>query len=194
MEEQRKDLARRVAELQSQKGWTNEQLAYRSGLSVKTISRVLNGHRDSRGATVRALADAFDVPEGELRGVTTIAPATNRDPDQLDRIEAKLDRVLQLFDDTDAEPPEPPKGYIVLDTSAVLAAAEHDPDVVELGRMITAATAYARAEDRPVLEELEQHLEQFVAHGERRRTSPPADADPRPEDQEQRPSARARRR
>ncbi len=70
MEAQQLEVAERVSELQRAKGWTNEKLAYESGLSVKTISRVLNAKHEARGDTIRALAEALEVSEAEIRGAT----------------------------------------------------------------------------------------------------------------------------
>ena len=103
LEEHRKQAGARLTALLAERGWTHEDLAHASGLSVKTISRFANGRHEARGGTVRALAQALKVPEQAITGppppplgLGADAP-TVVDGDQLDRVEAKLDLVLRLL-------------------------------------------------------------------------------------------------
>lgn len=101
VEAQQREIARRVAHLRDAKGWTNEKLAYESGLSVKTISRVVNARHEPRGDTVRALATVFDVSEADIRGPMP-APLglgvsqADGDSELVDKIKLLVERVGTL--------------------------------------------------------------------------------------------------
>ena len=59
---------RRVRELRESRGLTQEQVAERAELDVKTISRVENAQGVPDLDRIFALADALDVPAAELLG------------------------------------------------------------------------------------------------------------------------------
>lgn len=110
MEEHRKRAGLRLVQLREAKGWNQEDLAHESGLSVKTISRFENGRHDGRRSTLRSLASALDVDEAVIVGDPPdplgLAGPNGGDGDQLDRIEAKLDELLDLLRPT-GEPESP---------------------------------------------------------------------------------------
>jgi transcriptional regulator with XRE-family HTH domain len=82
-------LAAVLEQLLAREGWKGEELARRSGLSAKTISRILNGHTtEPKRPTIVALAAAFDVDEAIFTG-----PRPERQQTQLDQIEASLRRI-----------------------------------------------------------------------------------------------------
>jgi transcriptional regulator with XRE-family HTH domain len=60
------ETANRIKELRSRKGWSQEELAERSGLSLRTIQRIENGETEPRGDSLTRLAAAFDVTVDEL--------------------------------------------------------------------------------------------------------------------------------
>lgn len=88
-------IGERIAAARRDRGWTQEDLAYHAGLTVRTISRAENGEREARGLTLRKIASALTVPVGELIGIMAAQPLGP--DDRLDRIEEKLDAVLALL-------------------------------------------------------------------------------------------------
>ncbi len=60
------DIGMRIAELRRQRGLTQEELADRTGLNVRTIQRIEQGEVTPRPSTLRMLSDLF---ECELVGV-----------------------------------------------------------------------------------------------------------------------------
>lgn len=92
VEERHREQGRVVARLREARGWNQETLAHEAKLSVKTISRMENGHHEGRGSTVTAVADALGVP---VETLLALRPAGITDePTQMDRIEQKLDLIL----------------------------------------------------------------------------------------------------
>lgn len=89
MAEHRQQVAERLTDLRRAHQWTVEELAQRAGVSPKTISRLQNAKGDPRRSTVRKIAAALEVDPAEFLGPPPAATAS-----QLDRIEAKLDRLL----------------------------------------------------------------------------------------------------
>lgn len=59
-------IANRIKELRSRKGYSQEELAERSGLSLRTIQRIENGETEPRGDSLTRLAAAFDVTVDDL--------------------------------------------------------------------------------------------------------------------------------
>ena len=55
-----------IQKLRLQRGWSQEQLAHLSGLSVRTIQRIENGHTASI-ESLKSLASVFEVNFSELR-------------------------------------------------------------------------------------------------------------------------------
>lgn len=55
----------RIRALRLERGWSQEQLAERSGLSVRTVQRIENGHAPGRSSSA-ALAQAFGVDVCDL--------------------------------------------------------------------------------------------------------------------------------
>jgi len=65
-----------VQKLRLQRGWSQEQLATVSGLSVRTIQRIERGHSASL-ESMKALASVFEVDLSELKEVEMPVPAAN---------------------------------------------------------------------------------------------------------------------
>jgi len=60
------ELSKRVKELRSRKGLSQEQLAENSGLSLRTIQRIENGETEPRGETLKRLMNALEVAPDDL--------------------------------------------------------------------------------------------------------------------------------
>jgi len=60
------ELARRIKELRNRKGFSQEELAERSGLSLRTIQRIENSETEPMGDSLKRLALAFDVAPDEI--------------------------------------------------------------------------------------------------------------------------------
>ncbi|ABG03558.1 transcriptional regulator, XRE family [Rubrobacter xylanophilus DSM 9941] len=56
----------KLRQLRRQMGWSQHELARRSGVDRATISAIESGKRDPSGSTMRKLADALGVPVAEL--------------------------------------------------------------------------------------------------------------------------------
>lgn len=95
MEEHRKEVALRLTALREARGLTQEELAYAAGVSNKTISRLENGRNEPELDTLRKLAKALDAEVREIQGDPP-APL-GLGVTQLDRVEAKLDAILELL-------------------------------------------------------------------------------------------------
>ncbi|UII21354.1 helix-turn-helix domain-containing protein [Fulvivirga ligni] len=61
-----KELALRIKNLRSRKGFSQEELADKTGLSLRTIQRIENGETEPRGDSLKRLAAAFDVAPDEI--------------------------------------------------------------------------------------------------------------------------------
>lgn len=61
-----KELARRIKILRSRKGFSQEELSERTGLSLRTIQRIENGETEPRGDSLKRLATAFGVSSDEI--------------------------------------------------------------------------------------------------------------------------------
>ncbi|GAO44723.1 helix-turn-helix domain-containing protein [Flavihumibacter petaseus] len=76
------ELSRKIAQIRKQKGLTQEQLADRANLTVRTIQRIESGASAPRAFTLKTLATALEVNFDEL---IDPAPADNQiqtDPDK----------------------------------------------------------------------------------------------------------------
>jgi transcriptional regulator with XRE-family HTH domain len=60
------ELSKRVKELRTRKGLSQEQLAEISGLSLRTIQRIENGETEPRGETLKRLMNALEVAPDDL--------------------------------------------------------------------------------------------------------------------------------
>lgn len=60
------ELSKRVKELRTRKGFSQEQLAEISGLSLRTIQRIENGETEPRGETLKRLMNALEVAPDDL--------------------------------------------------------------------------------------------------------------------------------
>lgn len=61
-----KELAQRIKSLRNRKGFSQEELSEKSGLSLRTIQRIENGETEPRGDSLKRLAFAFDVSSDEI--------------------------------------------------------------------------------------------------------------------------------
>jgi transcriptional regulator with XRE-family HTH domain len=60
------ELAQRIKALRNRKGYSQEELAEKTGLSLRTIQRIENGETEPRGDSLKRLAAAFDVSPDEI--------------------------------------------------------------------------------------------------------------------------------
>ncbi len=65
------ELAKKIKELRTKKGFSQEELANLTNLSLRTIQRIEGGETEPRGDTLKRLANAFDVTPNDL--ITWIA-------------------------------------------------------------------------------------------------------------------------
>lgn len=93
MEEQRKRMGQRVALLREQQHLTQEDLAHKADVSVKTVSRFENGKHEGRADTARKIAAALGVDPSDL--MPPVAPLGLGEPSQIDRLEEKVDILLE---------------------------------------------------------------------------------------------------
>lgn len=61
-----KELANRIKNLRVRKGFSQEELAESTGLSLRTVQRIENGETEPRGDSLRRLALAFEVSPDEI--------------------------------------------------------------------------------------------------------------------------------
>jgi uncharacterized Tic20 family protein len=61
-----KDLAKKVRVLRSRKGYSQEVLSEKTGLSLRTIQRIENGETEPRGDSLKRLAIVFEVSPDEI--------------------------------------------------------------------------------------------------------------------------------
>jgi transcriptional regulator with XRE-family HTH domain len=68
-----------IRELRESKGWTQQELADKTGVSRQTISKLENGHElDPRKSTLLLLAMAFGIdPQELMNGYRTKKEAVN---------------------------------------------------------------------------------------------------------------------
>jgi len=60
------ELAKRIKGLRNRKGFSQEELSEKSGLSLRTIQRIENGGTEPRGNSLKRLAMAFGVSPNEI--------------------------------------------------------------------------------------------------------------------------------
>jgi transcriptional regulator with XRE-family HTH domain len=94
MADYRERMATRILEERKSQSLSREALAHKSGVSYKTIKRIEERKNDGepRAVTIRRLAEGLGIDPTELR------PPVEQEEDQLNRIEQKLDRVLELLE------------------------------------------------------------------------------------------------
>jgi transcriptional regulator with XRE-family HTH domain len=117
-QDQRDQIAMRVRALMQEQGFTNASLAYNAGVAEKTVSRLINGKKDSRYNTIDKVARVFGLEEQELRGPQSAPLALDSGPSQLDRIEQTLNELVERLvgagviaaaeKDTETAPPQGP--------------------------------------------------------------------------------------
>ena len=92
MADAKAELSLRLQYEMDQQSLSRETLALRSGVSQKTIKRLIDEEIDApRPSTIRRLADGLEIPVQRLK----FDPGAR--VDQLERVEEKLDRVLALL-------------------------------------------------------------------------------------------------
>jgi transcriptional regulator with XRE-family HTH domain len=67
-----KELAIKIKDLRNRKGFSQEELSEKSGLSLRTIQRIENGETDPRGDSLKRLSNAFNVNPDDLIDWTVI--------------------------------------------------------------------------------------------------------------------------
>jgi transcriptional regulator with XRE-family HTH domain len=60
------ELAKKIKELRNRKGFSQEELSEKSGLSLRTIQRIENGETEPRGDSLKRLASTFHVSPDEI--------------------------------------------------------------------------------------------------------------------------------
>lgn len=60
------ELTKRLKELRKRKGFSQEELAESTGLSLRTIQRIENGETEPRSDSLKRLADALNLPADEV--------------------------------------------------------------------------------------------------------------------------------
>ena len=60
------ELAQKIKVLRNRKGYSQEELAEKTGLSLRTIQRIENGETEPRGDSLKRLAIAFDISPDEI--------------------------------------------------------------------------------------------------------------------------------
>lgn len=61
-----KDLAKRIKAFRNKKGFSQEELSEKAGLSLRTIQRIENGETEPRGDSLKRIAIAFEVSSDEI--------------------------------------------------------------------------------------------------------------------------------
>ncbi len=61
-QEEKIDYGDRIHDLRTQQGWSQMELARRSGVSNRVISKIESGRSEPRLTTLRRLARAFNIP------------------------------------------------------------------------------------------------------------------------------------
>ncbi len=60
------ELSKRAKELRNRKGFSQEELSEKSGLSLRTVQRIENGETEPRGDSLKRLANVFNVSPDEI--------------------------------------------------------------------------------------------------------------------------------
>jgi XRE family transcriptional regulator, regulator of sulfur utilization len=61
-------LGEAIRALRFQRGWTQEELAHRIGITVGHLSKIERGHSNPRFLTVMKIARGLDIPPSDLAG------------------------------------------------------------------------------------------------------------------------------
>lgn len=83
-----------IKELRVKKGWSQEELAEFSGLSVRTVQRIEQGAQPSR-QSLRALSSTFSIPESEL-----FASSATPNSEELEATSKNASSWLSIFSGT----------------------------------------------------------------------------------------------
>ena len=60
------ELAQRIKTLRNRKGYSQEELSEKTGLSLRTVQRIENGETEPRGDSLKRMATVFDVSPDEI--------------------------------------------------------------------------------------------------------------------------------
>lgn len=85
-----------VQKLRLQRGWSQQQLAELSGLSVRTIQRIENGQTPSM-ESLKSLASVFEIDFATLSSETTMTATTTNTTDLDEKLAFKRVRKLKGF-------------------------------------------------------------------------------------------------
>jgi XRE family transcriptional regulator, regulator of sulfur utilization len=88
-------LYQQIAALRKSKGLTQEELASRSQLTVRTIQRIESGESVPRSFTLKAIANALDIPFEYFNGTET-QPLNERNPSQSAAVIEERDAIHSL--------------------------------------------------------------------------------------------------
>ncbi|MCB2410111.1 helix-turn-helix domain-containing protein [Hymenobacter lucidus] len=138
--------AARINAIRKSKGLSQEVLAERSGVSLRTIQRVEQGETVPRGHTLHALAAALEVPLEQFRAEPTpeappepqpelAAPEAPPAPLQPEQPEPAPQPAAQLFIQPASQlvaQPAPEHQPLVLLPQAATPMLRHDPELVQL--------------------------------------------------------------
>jgi transcriptional regulator with XRE-family HTH domain len=97
MADYRERMAKRIRESREAQSLSRDDLAYKAGVSAKTIKRIEEQKTTARPITVRNLAEGLGLDPSELR------PSPEWEADQLRRIEANVALILRVLAEVLAE-------------------------------------------------------------------------------------------
>lgn len=63
-------LAQKIVQIRKAKGYSQEELANKANISLRTLQRIEKGQSEPRGHTLRAIAEELNVPVEELMDFT----------------------------------------------------------------------------------------------------------------------------
>jgi transcriptional regulator with XRE-family HTH domain len=99
MDDYRKDAGQRLLRLREAANLTQEDLAAKARVAVKTVSRFENGHHDGRRSTIQKLAKALGVTELDITGPPPAPLGLGyQGESQLDRVEREVARLHARLD------------------------------------------------------------------------------------------------
>jgi transcriptional regulator with XRE-family HTH domain len=90
MADHQRRLAERLLHERESRSLSRDDLAYKTGVSAKTIKRIETQVTEPRPVTVRRLAEGLGINPAELR------PPDELEVDQLERIEQKIERLERI--------------------------------------------------------------------------------------------------
>jgi transcriptional regulator with XRE-family HTH domain len=82
-----------------ERGWTQAELARRSGISPAHITKALNGERGFGEQSIRAIANAFNLPAEHVFRMAGVLPPVSAEKSKM----AELSYLLNMLDDDDLD-------------------------------------------------------------------------------------------